>query len=213
MKKVFRKIGTTTEIPYSTTTIELERQVIQKVHQPLWTAEGRRLSIADLAKLGVEVYVYPDQTKEYTEYHAFTKLFTANPDLEPRVKEYKAFFDELEISYDSNTDQMEAAMAAKFGDNKEQKLEFYSRMNAALTNVKVNYQAAIRFLGEDGSGYAPADDFITWYHTPLLVKYMPSSNPVEPPYIPPYIATEETEEQERATNSANAREASDQPVE
>ena len=153
------------------------------------------------------MYVYPDQTTEYVNYKKFTALFAANPDLEPRVQEYKAFFDELGIGYDSNTDQMEAAMVAKFGDNKEQKLEFYSRMNAALTNVKVNYQAAIQFLGEDGDAYAQADDFITWLHTPLLIQYMPSSNPVEPEYRTPYVATEATETAEREENSANAQAA------
>lgn len=213
MKKVFRMIGSTEEIPYNTTAITVERPVICKVRQPLWNKEGKRLTIQELADVGVEVYVYPDQTQEYTEYHTFTKLFTANPDLEPRVQEYKVCFDELGIGYDSNTDQMEAAILAKFGENFEQKTQFYSRMQTALTNVKVNYQAAIRFLGEEGADYAPADDFITWYHTPLLVKYMPSSNPVEPAYLPPYVATEEIEEQERATNSANAAAEAEQVTE
>lgn len=207
MKKVFRMIGSTEEISYNTPAITVEKQVVCRVRQPLWTQEGKRLTIQELANVGVEVYVYPDQTTEYVNYKKFTALFAANPDLEPRVKEYKAFFDELGIGYDSNTDQMETAMVAKFGDNKEQKLEFYSRMNAALTNVKVNYQAAIQFLGEDGDAYAQADDFITWLHTPLLIQYMPSSNPVEPEYRTPYVATEATETAEREENSANAQAA------
>ena len=207
MKKVFRMIGSTEEIPYNTPAITVEKQVVCQVRQPLWTQEGKRLTIQELANAGVEVYVYPDQTTEYVNYKKFTALFAANPDLEPRVQEYKAFFDELGIAYNSNTDQMEAAMVAKFGDDKDQKLEFYSRMETALTNVKVNYQAAIKFLGEAAAEYTPADDFITWLHTPLLIQYMPSSNPVEPEYRTPYVATEATENAEREENSANAQAA------
>lgn len=207
MKKVFRMIGSTEEIPYNTPAITVEKQVVCQVRQPLWTQEGKRLTIQELADAGVEVYVYPDQTTDYVNYTKFTALFAANPDLEPRVQEYKAFFDELGIAYSSNTDQMEAAMVAKFGDDKDQKLEFYSRMETALTNVKVNYQAAIQFLGEAAAEYTPADDFITWLHTPLLIQYMPSSNPVEPEYRTPYVATEATEDAEREENSVNAQAA------
>lgn len=207
MKKVFRKIGSTEEIPYNTTAVTVEKQVTCQVRQPLWTNEGTRLSIAELAAAGFEVFVYPDQTQDYINYQMFTALFTANPDLEPRVQEYKACFDELGIAYNSNTDQMEEAINSKFGDNFEKKTEFYSRMQTALTNVKVNYQAAIRFLGEAGHDYAPADDFITWYHTPLLIQYMPSSQPVEPEYREPYVATAETEAAEHAENTANAEAA------
>ena len=207
MKKVFRKIGSTEEIPYSSQAVEIEKQVVCKVRQPLWDSQGKRLSIEELASAGLEVFVYPDQTEYYNNYHAFTALYTANADLEPRVLEYKACFDELGISYDSNTDQIEAAMNTKFGEDATAKAEFYTRIQTALTNVKVNYQAAIMFLGEAGSGYVTADDFITWLHTPLLIQFMPSANPEVPEYREPYVATVETEAAEKAENTTNAQNA------
>ena len=203
MKKVFRFIGSQDEIDYTTKSIEVEEQVVVKVSKRVWDNEGHRLSIEELKQLGLEVYVYPDQTKEYNDYHYFTPLFTYNPDLEPRVKEYKACFDELGIAYDSNTDQMKVAMDKKFGEGTIESAEFYARMEVALTNVKVNYQAAIKFMG-DPEQYTPADDFITWYHTPLLIKYMPSANPEEPEYRAPYVATAETEAAELEENAQNA---------
>ena len=187
MKREFRKIGTDELLPYNTLSISVDRQVTLKVEQPIYDSEGHRLSIEDLARLcGLEILVTPDQTEEYIEYHKFVPLFVANPDLEPRVQEYKAFFDELEIPYNSNTDQMEEAIRSKIPA--AQQVEYVQRMQTALTNVKVNYQAALAIIGDDdGTG----NDFETWLHTPLLIKYMPSSHPVEPEYKAPYVETED----------------------
>lgn len=187
MKREFRKIGTDELLPYNTLSISVDRQVILKVEQPIYDSEGHRLSIKDLADLcGLEILVTPDQTDEYIEYHKFVPLFEANPDLETRVQEYKAFFDELEIGYDSNTDEMEAAIREKIPA--AQQVEYVQRMQTALTNVKVNYQAALAVVeDEDGTG----NDFETWLHTPLLIKYMPSSHPVVPEYKAPYVETED----------------------
>lgn len=199
MNKVFRKISNPeVTLPYETLSVEVDKQITIKVKQPLWNAEGKRLSVSELAAIGYEVFVTPDQTPEYLEFMEYRALFTANPDLEARVQEYKDFFDELEIGYDSNTDVMEAAIKAKIAEDKQ--VEYVQRMQTALTNVKVNYQAAIAAVhyatGEDTG--LTGNDFETWLHTPLLIKYMPSAGYPQPEYKAPYVATDETEAAEEA---------------
>lgn len=191
MQKVFRKIGTEETLPYNTTSVLVEKTVVVKVKQPIYDKAGNRLSVADLKNIcGLEVLVTPDQTEDYIMYHKFVPLFAANPDLEPRVLEYKAFFDELGISYDSNTDAMEAAINEKIGE--ANRVEYVQRMQTALTNVKVNLQAAITVIqsqSENPDDYIDivGNDFETWLYTPYLFKFMPSAKPVEPEYLPPYV--------------------------
>jgi len=203
MNKVFRKIGNPEiTLPYETLSVDVDKQITIKVKQPLWDAEGKRLGIDELTAIGYEVFVTPDQTPEYLEFMEYRALFTANPDLEARVIEYKAFFDELEIPYNSNTDVMEAAIKAKIDEDKQ--VEYVQRMQTALTNVKVNYQAAIAAVhyatGEDTG--LTGNDFETWLHTPLLIKYMPSAGLPQPEYKEPYVATKETEAAEEAAKDS-----------
>lgn len=212
MSKVFRKIDNPeVSLPYDTLTVEVEKTIKVKVKQPLWDMAGKRLSVAELAAIGYEVYVTPEQTPEYYEFKQYRGLYAANPDLENRVKEYKAYFDELGIGYDSNTDVMEVAIKEKIAADVQ--VEYVQKMQTALTNVKVNYQAAIAAVEMSGVGDlgVTGNDFETWLHTPLLIKYMPSAGMVEPEYKEPYVATEETEAAELAERNATI--VTDEPVE
>ena len=53
MNKVFRKISNPeVTLPYETLSVEVDKQITIKVKQPLWNAEGKRLSVSELAAIG-----------------------------------------------------------------------------------------------------------------------------------------------------------------
>lgn len=189
MHRTFKNILTNEELPYNTLSVKVKKMIETEVNVPLWTAEGTRLSSEELEKIQYNCIEYPDQTEEYINYNKFTQLFASNPILETRVLEYKAFFDTLNIPYTSNTQDIEQALDIKFLDDRNAKSEFASRMNVALLNVKVNYQAAVLSNNDNNQELVNEDitDFVVYRDTSLLIQYCPSNNPVQPEYREPFI--------------------------
>lgn len=176
------------EFDYATRTVEVERTIVVKAKKSLWKGVGERLSIAELAELGVQVKFVPDQTEERIEFEHIVKLYTANSDFAARVTEWKDMYDSLNVGYDAKTEDIEAAIYATYSD-KTEAVEFLSKFNAARTNVMVNYQAAERAIsGMEGLMYDPVDDFTTWTTFPALVKWLPGT--YEEADVPVYKETE-----------------------
>jgi len=178
---VFRKIETGEELPYSTVSITRTIMVPQKVKSPLWDSEGNRLSKAQLAELGLVAVEYPDQSQEWKEWKSFTSMYEAFPEAIGRVEKYRDLMNQLDIPYSATTDQIEAAVREKISDRTAQE-EMIARINAAMLDVKVNYQA---WAIASGLEAYVGNDFTTWLHMPILIKYLPSSKPVEPEYRQP----------------------------
>ena len=55
-----------TELDYSTKSVVVEKQVTVKLSKSLWKGVGKRLSLDELAELGISVRYTPDQTAERT---------------------------------------------------------------------------------------------------------------------------------------------------
>lgn len=163
------------EFDYATRTVEVEKTIVVKSKKSLWKGVGERLSIAELAELGVQVKYVPDQTPERIEFEHITKLYTVNPDFANRVAEWKAKYDILGVGYDAKTEDIEAAIYATYAD-KTEAVEFLSKFNADRTNVMVNYQAAERAIaGFNDVAYDPVDDYTTWTTFPALVRWLPGT--------------------------------------
>lgn len=176
------------EFDYATRTVEVEKTIVVKAKKSLWKGVGDRLSIAELAELGVQVKFVPDQTPERIEFEHIVKLYAANPDFATRVAEWKAKYDTLGVAYDAKTEDIEEAIYATFSD-KTEAVEFLSKFNADRTNVMVNYQAAERAISAvEGIEYDPVDDYTTWTTFPVLVKWLPGS--YEEKDIPVFKETE-----------------------
>jgi hypothetical protein len=176
---VFRKIGTEETLPYSTLRVKRTKTVEVEVNEPLWDATGKRLSVDQLAAIGYEVLVTPEQSAEYIEWHYYDAIYTANEMLATRVIEYKNLLDSLGITdYNATTETVEAAIKTAYTDPTEQ-LTIVEQLQATLLNIKVNYQAI------DGT----VNDFMVWSQMSLLVKYLPAIRPGEPAYIEPYVMT------------------------
>ena len=167
---VFVKDGK--EFSYNTRSIVVKEMVELEVGKALWKNSGR-LSIEDLAKIGVQVKYTPDQTKERVDYEHIAALYTVNPDFATRVAEWKAMFDEVGIGYDATVAQISDAEEQKFGDNSTARSDFHDAFMGKRTEVMVNYQAAERLIG--GKDYTPVDDYLMWTTTADLVKWLPGT--------------------------------------
>lgn len=168
-------------LPYSTGYVVVEKQVTTKVRVPLFDAKGNRLSVEDLAsKAGLQLKYIPHQTEEYIAFSKIQFMYTAVPEFAARVVEFKEMYDFLGIAYDAKTEDVEAALLAKF-DNADERSEYYAKFQTALLNVKINYQAGNRALYEyeydavEGEMFDPVDDFIVWSELPTLIKWLPGT--------------------------------------
>jgi len=166
----FVKIADGSVLDYSTPSVVCEKTVIAKVKVPLWTGVGERIPLAELANAGLQLRYVPDQSAARVEYEKITKLYNADSVFPTRVTELKAFYDELGVAYTATTEMIEEALNVKFPDDVEAKTTYYARFNAALLNVKINYQAASRAAGEDF-----VDDFTVYRDFPALVKWLPGT--------------------------------------
>jgi hypothetical protein len=181
---VFRDKETGEELPFSTLEVVRTKMIPTKVRCRLWDSEGNRLPAAQLAELGLEAVEYPDQSEEWQEWKNFTSMYEAFPEAAERVQEYKDLMDEIGCSYSATTNEVEAAVRAKFTDDLQGGSEMIDKINAALLNVKVNYQA---WAIAAGLSAFVGNDFTTWLHMPILIKYLPSNNPAEPAYREPTV--------------------------
>lgn len=183
-KFVFRNTATGEELPYNTQSVKRKIMVPQIVDQPLWDAQGNRVPSSVLAAVNLEVVEYPDQTEAWTEWKCYTSMYATFPEAVGRVTAYKDLMDELELPYNATTDAIEAKIRSKFETDVQAGNELIATINATLLNVKVNYQA---WAIAAGLPAYTGNDFTTWYHMPILIKYLPSMNPVEPEYKNPVV--------------------------
>lgn len=170
-KFVFLKDGV--ELDYATKSVEVTEQITVTSKKALWKGVGVRLSIADLAKLGVQVKYTPDQTDERMDYEHVIALYAANPDFAVRVAEWKAMFDQLGINYDATVADIAAAEEAKFGEDSTSRADFHDAFMGKRTEVMVNYQAAERMVS--GRSFEGVDDYTMWTSTATLMKWLPGT--------------------------------------
>lgn len=163
-----------TELDYATKSVVVEKQVTVKVSKSLWKGVGERLSLDELAALGISVKYYPDQTEERIQYERVAKLYQVNPDFATRVAEWKEMFDELELNYDATVADIAAAEELKFGDNSTARGDFHDRFMGKRTEVMVNYQAAERIVAGSDE-FMPVDDYTMWTSTAVLMKWLPGT--------------------------------------
>ena len=196
---VFLKNGE--EMDYGTRSIAVKQMVEVEVRKPLWRADGR-LSVEELAELGIQLKFIPDQTPERIAFEHITALYTAVPVFATRVAEWKAMYDELGIEPSASVADIAAAEEAKFGDDSVARGDFHDRFMGKRTEVMVNYQAAERaYCQAAGSDYDVVDDFTTWTDFPSLVKWLPGTyDEAEVPARkePEIVASSEREEEIRA---------------
>lgn len=163
-----------TELDYSTKSVVVEKQVTVKLSKSLWKGVGKRLSLDELAELGISVRYTPDQTAERTQYEKVVALYSANPDFAVRVGEWKAMFDELGLDYDATVADITVAEEVKFGENSVARGDFHDRFMGKRTEVMVNYQAAERILNGDAE-FLGVDDYTMWTTTAVLMKWLPGT--------------------------------------
>ncbi len=157
---VFRNTETGEEFDIKTKYVEREETVTVNVRKYLYQ-KGTRISDDDLAALGLEVYTYSDE--ELLE-KQITGWYEANPDLETRVRQYKAYLDELGLAYSSTMDEISAAVDASetIEDATAYKLEVKSVYDAISTNLE--------FIGSE----TPLMD--TYELLSSLITYLPEES-------------------------------------
>ena len=168
------------EIPYSTQSVTVKEQVTVDVQKALWSG-AQRLSVEALNALGIDLKFKPTQTEARIMFEKVSFMYGAIPEFATRVQEMKDMYDFLEIAYDAKTEDVEAALKAKF-ENADDRAEYYAQFQGALQNVKINYQAGNRALYEydnaiidKDQAFDPVDDFIVWMHLPILIKWLPGT--------------------------------------
>lgn len=169
-----------TELPISTGYVVIQKPVLTNVRVPLYNADGTRVSVEQLsAEANLQLKYIPHQTQAYINFAKTSFMYNAVPEFVTRVQELKDMYDFLEIGYDAKTEDVETALRAKFTVS----TEYYAVFQAALQNVKINYQAANRAFYEYNNGdiidadaeFDPVDDFIVWLEFPMLVQWLPGS--------------------------------------
>lgn len=179
-KYVFVKNGE--EFDYATTSLPFTETITVTVRKPLWRPTGR-LTIEELAALGVQVKFIPTQTKARQDYEHITALYTLVPEFSVRVTEWKAMYDELGIPPSASVAEIEAAEIAKYGEDEIARGQFHDRFMGKRTEVMVNYQAAERlYCAQHGQEYDGCDDYTMWTDFPTLVKWVPGT--FDPSEIP-----------------------------
>ena len=172
-KYVFVKDGE--EFDYATASIPVTETIQVTVRKPLWRSNGR-LSISELAALGVQVKCIPSQTPERMQFEHITALYSAVSEFATRVAEWKAMYDELGIEPSATVEQIAAAEEAKFANDETARGQFHDRFMGKRTEVMVNYQAAERIYCQMTHGdFTGCDDYTMWTDFPTLVKWLPGT--------------------------------------
>ena len=152
----FRNKKTGEEFSLQTAFFEKEIKVPTLVNVPLYV-DGVMISEKELSALGLEIVGY---TQEQLDTAAYAELYAANPDLAPRVRQYRDYLDSLALPYDATTDQVDAALLAREDLDAAGRLELSSRIAAKLHDIEVNFE----MMGIPGQ--------TAWSAIPKLVKYL-----------------------------------------
>ena len=139
--------------------IERDVQIIKRMRIPLYVA-GQLKSDAELATLGLTVRRY---TRAELDAEECAALYSANPDLARRVREYKGYLDQLGLNYTATTDDIEEAVAMSV--TIEDKEQFVLRIKTAFDNVVLNLQAV----------NADYTSFNAWEKMPVLIANLPEA--------------------------------------
>lgn len=172
-----------TELPYTTGYVVVQKPVLTNQRIALYGADGTRISVESLlAEAGLKLKYIPHQSQAYIDFMSVSFMYNAIPEFITRVQELRTMYDFLQIPYDAKTEDVETALNKAFTDINE-RTEYYASFQAALQNVKINYQAGNRALYEYNNGeiieadaeFNPVDDFIVWLNFPILVKWLPGN--------------------------------------
>lgn len=147
------------ELDIRTPFVEREIPVLTRVRIPLY-ADGILIPEEELAELGLSVVEY---TQEQLDAMTYPGYYSANPDLAPRVRQYKQYLDDLGLSYNATTDDIDEAIAISTTIPESGKLAVATRIKAAFDNIVLNLQA----LGIEAASYE------AWLTMPKLIKYLP----------------------------------------
>lgn len=147
------------ELDIRTPFVEREIPVLTRVRIPLY-ADGILIPEEELAELGLSVVEY---TQEQLDAMTYPGYYAANPDLAPRVRQYKQYLDDLGLSYNATTDDIDEAIAISTTIPESGKLAVATRIKAAFDNIVLNLQA----LGIEAASYE------AWLTMPKLIKYLP----------------------------------------
>lgn len=145
------------EMDIKTPFIEREIQVVQKAKVPLYV-DGVIINDDQLAALNLERVGY---TQDQLDTIYYAGLYSANPDLVTRVRQYKGYLDELGVGYSATMDEITAAITAS---------ELIADKAAYATQLKVVYDAIITNLEFCGS---PTPHMDAYNELAKLIQYLP----------------------------------------
>ena len=158
----FRDKQTGEEFDLKTAFIERVLPVPTPVNVPLY-AGGEMIPETELEKLGLEIVGYTQEQLDTAE------LYAGNPDLAPRVRQYRDYLDNLALPYDATTDQIDAALQGREDLDAAGRLELAARIRTAFPDIVLNLEAC---------GYMTAS-YEAWLQMPKLVKYLPAEEAEE----------------------------------
>ena len=158
----FRDKRTGEEFDLKTAFIERVIPVPTPVNVPLY-AGGEVIPEAELEKIGLEIVGY---TQEQLDIVYYAELYAGNPDLAPRVRQYRDYLDNLALPYDATTDRIDAALQGLELDAAG-RLELAARIRTAFQDIVLNLEA----------GGCMTASYEAWLQMPKLVKYLPAEVP------------------------------------
>lgn len=153
-----KDLNSNEEMDIKTPFIEREIQIPQTVKIPLYS-DGQIISDEELAKLGLERIGY---TQEQLDEIHYSELYTANPDLAVRVRQYKSYLDGLGVGYSASMDDIMAAITIS---NIEDKAGFASQLKATYDAIITN----LEFCG------SPTPHMDAYNELEKLIMYLPEA--------------------------------------
>lgn len=159
----FRDKQTGEEFDLKTAFIERVIPVPMPVNVPLYV-DGEMIPETELEKIGLEIVGY---TQEQLDTVYYAELYAGNPDLAPRVRQYRDYLDNLALPYDATTDRIDAALQGREDLDAAGRLELAARIRTAFQDIVLNLEAC---------GYMTAS-YEAWAQMPKLVKYLPAEAP------------------------------------
>lgn len=156
----FRDRKTGGEFDLKTAFVEREIPVMMAVNVPLYV-DGEMIPETELAALGLEIVGY---TQEQLDTVYYAELYAGNPDLAPRVRQYRDYLDSLALPCDATTDRIDAALQAREDLDSAGRLELAARIRNAFQDIVLNLEAC---------GCMTAS-YEAWAQMPKLVKYLPA---------------------------------------
>ncbi len=148
------------EMDVKTAFIEREIQVVRRSKVPLYV-DGVLISDEQLAGLQIERIGYT-QTQIDTAHYA--AMYAANPDLMTRVRQYKAYLDDIAVDYASSMDEILVAIDT-FCQLKNKDKALYG------SQIKVVYDAIITNMEFCGSDTPHMDVYI---ELAKMIQYLPA---------------------------------------